>query len=346
MNNTMAADATATMEFSKLTKFQKLAAFLLILKPENAAQIMGQLEEAELEAVSAEIAKFTNISQELQAEILREFSPVALEAATSIRGGVGSAKHLLEKSVGVFRASDILCRVAPAQNQVAAMEQIVEIDPRQLYNVLRHEQLQTIALVASYMSPDKASQLLSLLRPELRAQVVERLAGMAPTSIEIVESVAEMLQKKLTNNRAGAVNQTGGVKAAAQLLNAFSRDVSDSVLISLKERNAELGEAVMKKMFTFDELERLNPQTLQKILQEVDIRMLSVALKSAGESVKTALFACLSKRAAENLREEISFLGPLKLSQIEEAQGHIIESVKQLEASGEIDLDELRQATV
>jgi flagellar motor switch protein FliG len=345
MNTTAEAEISTEQNFANLTPAQKLAAFLLIVNVESAAKIMSQLEEVDLESVSAEMSKFTTISQELQTQVLEEFSPVALDAATSVRGGVGPVKERLEKSVGLFRASDIICRVAPAHTQVAAMQQIVEIEPRHLFNLLRHEQLQTVALVASYMSPERASQLLSLLQSEVREQVVERLATLAPTSIEVVENVAGMLQKKLSNNRTPALNQTGGIKVAAQVLNALPRNLSDSILASLKEQNAELGEAVSNKMFTFEDLARLDAKTLQKVMQEIDLPTLTVALKTASEKLKTTLFSCLSKRAAENVREELSFLGPLKLSQIEAAQSQVVAAVKNLESQGEIDLEELRQAT-
>jgi flagellar motor switch protein FliG len=345
METTMNEESLGAAEFAKLSAVQKLAALLLILNAENAAHILSSLGEEELEAVSKEMANFTAISQELQAEIMREFSPVALEAATAVGGGIGRTRLLLEQSVGRFRASDILCRVSPSRTQVSAMQEIVEMDPQHLFNLLRHEQLQTIALVASFMSPIKASQLLSLLRPELREQVVERLATLAPTSIEAVEDVAGMLQKKLANIRTRAMSRTGGLKVAAEVLNALPRNISEAILVSLKERNAELGEAVLKKMFTFDEMQRLDSKTLQKVMQEVDMRTLSIALKTASESLKAALLACISKRAAESVREEMSFLGPLKVSQIETAQNEIIATVRRLESEGTIDLGELRESS-
>jgi len=338
-------DSETTIDFSKFTQLQKLAGLLLILDGPNAAQIMGKLEEQELEEVSSEMIKFAPITQELQQEILAEFSDVAVEASTAISGGVERVKEMLEKSVGLFRASDIICRVSPMRAPVTAMQPIVELDARHIFSLVQHEQMQTIALVASYLPPEKAAQLLSLIRPEIREQVVERLATLAPTSIEVVEGVAEELHRKLASNRTRGLSQTGGIKAAAQLLNALPKNISDPVLMSLKERNSDLGEAVFKKMFTFDELERMTPQMLQKIMQEVDFRMLAVALKTANEGLKKAIFTALSKRAAENVRDEIAFLGPLKLNEIDSAQSQIIGIVKRLESEGELDLDEMRQAS-
>lgn len=342
MNAIEQAPSQTATEFSKLTQLQKLAGFLLILEPDNAAHIMEQLEESDLEAVSSEMAKFSAISHELQDEIMEEFLPVAVQASTAVPGGVDRVKILLEKAVGLFRASDIIGRVSLQRPSVAAMQEIIEMDPRALYNALRHEQLQTIVLVASYLPSEKASQLLGLMRPELREQAVERLATLSPTSIEVVESVAESLQARLAVNPTRALSHTGGVKVAADLLNALPKNVSDSILTSLRERNAELSDAVLKKMLSFEELERLDAKTLNKILQEVDFRSLAIALKTASATINTKLLSCISKRAADNVREEISFLGPMKVSQIEAAQMEIIETVRRLESDGTIDLEAIR----
>ncbi len=330
-------------EFAKLTKIQKLAAFLLMLSPESAAHTLKSLEEQDLEEVSSEMVKMSTVSHGTQQEILREFSVVAVEAATAVAGGADRAKSLLEKSVGSFRAADIIGRVSPHRAPVEAMQQIVEMDARSIFSMLRQEQLQTIVLVISYLSQEKASQLLAMFRQELREQIIERLATMVPTSVQVVENVAEALQSKFGNNRARSLNQTGGVKAAAQVLNSLPQDMSKSILVSLSERNAELGEAILKKMFTFEELERLDTRTLQVILQAIDTRLLAVALKTAPEKLKKALLSCISKRAAENLLEEISFMGPLRLSEIESARSQILETVRRMEAEGDISLEELRQ---
>jgi flagellar motor switch protein FliG len=329
-------------EGPELSRVQKLAALLLIITEENAAQLMKSLDEQELEAVSSEMTKFASINYELQQEILTEFSEVAVDASTAIPAGVGRVERLLEKSVGLFRTSNILARVSPSRAPVAAMQEIVDMDAPRIFNSLRNEQLQTIALVTSYLTPEKAGQLLALFRPELREQIIERLATLAPTSVEVVQSVGEELQRRLGGNRQRALNQTGGLKVAAQVLNALPKNLSKSILSSLHERNPDLAQAVGKNMFTFEELERLEPRTLQTILQAVDMHTVAVALKTAGEKLKAAVLGAISRRAAESVREEIAFMGPLKASAIEAAQTAIIDVVRQLEGDGEIDLDELR----
>ena len=161
---------------------------------------------------------------------------------------------------------------------------------------------------------------------------------MSPTPIEVVEKVVEVLNLKLGGKHTRALNLTGGIKTAASVLNAMDKNFSKSLLISLEERNPELGQAIRQKMFTFEDLVNLDPNSLQKIMREVDLRDLAVALKTASDKLKNALLGSISKRAAETVNEEISFMGPLKLRDIESAQTRIIEVVRRLEGEGEIDL--------
>jgi flagellar motor switch protein FliG len=326
------------IDVAKMTKPQKLAALLIILGPDAASQILKNLDEHEVEALSLEMSKLTVISQEMQQEVLREFTDVAVQASTGILGGVNFTKAVLEKSVGLFRASDIIGRVAPARVPLAAMQQITEMDMRELFNLLKQEQPQTIALILSYLSAEKSSQLLMLLRGELRDQVVERLATLAPTPVEVVERIVQVLTEKTGVKPTRALSQTGGLKNAADLLNFMDKNISQSMLLDLEKRNPELSLAIRQKMFTFDDLALLDSNSLQKIMREVDMRDLAVALKTASPKLKTVLLSVISKRAAETVNEEISFLGPLKKRDIEASQLRIIDSVRQLETEGEIDL--------
>jgi flagellar motor switch protein FliG len=219
------------------------------------------------------------------------------------------------------------------------MQQIVDMEPRQIYNLVKFEQPQTVALVMSYLGPQKSAQLLVLLRPEIREQVVERLATLAPTPIEVVEKLVEVLNKKVGTKHTRALNQTGGMKMAAEILNSLDKNVSKTLLIALEERNADLGAGIRQKMFTFEDLVLLDLPSLQKILREIDMRDLAISLKSASDKLKTALLSCISKRAAETVNEEMGFMGPLKLKDIEAAQQRIIEVVRRLESEGEIEID-------
>ena len=344
---TSIADLTtpaAAPDISKMTQVQKLAALLIILGPESAAQILKSLSAQDLDVVSAEMAKLPVITQELRVEIMREMSEVAMASTTSLRGGVEYTQTTLEKAVGAYKATDIINRIAPNRGSSALVQRLQEMEPRHIFNLIKDEHIQTVALVTSYLRPDKASELLSLLRPELRDQVIERIATLEPTPVEVVETVVEVMQRRLNGKASRGLNQTGGLKSAADLLNALNKNLSKSIITSLEERNAELGQAIRQKMFTFTDLIRLDSAALQKVMREVDMRDLALSLKKSDETIKTKLLSAISKRAAETVNEEIGFLGAVKLKEIDAAQLRIIEIVRRLEGEGEIDLEVPQEA--
>jgi flagellar motor switch protein FliG len=340
MANTNSNPPAADLEISNMSKIQKLAGLLVILGTESAAEVLKSLDDAEIEAITGEMAKLAMLNQGLQTEILKEFTHVALEAGTSVRGGPDFTQNTLEKALGLLKATNMISRVAPDRAPVAALEQIADLDSRQVFNLLKQEQPQTMALILSYLTPEKASQVLSMLRPDIRGEVVERVANLAPTPIEVVEKVVEVLVQKLDGKQTRPLRQTGGVKSAANLLNALDKNVSKTLLMAIDEKHPELGQAIRQKMFTFEDVANLDATALQKILREVDMRDLAIALKTASDGLKKALLGCISKRAAETVNEEISFMGPLKMREIDAAQNRIIEVVRRLEAEGEIELNQ------
>jgi flagellar motor switch protein FliG len=330
--------AEAESPASHMTSFQKIAALLVMLGPEGASVVLKGLAPAEVDAISVEMAKIGLMDRPLQEAILKEFSNVAVEASTSVRGGVEFTTQALEKAMGIFKANNIVTRVAPSRTPVAAMQEIVEMEPRQIATIIKAEQPQTIALILSYLPPDKAGQVLTLTRNEIRDQVVERLATLVPTPIEAVERVVAILGAKTGTRQTRALNQTGGLKAAAALLNALDKNNSKALLVAMEERNPELVQSIQQKMFTFEDLAGIEPAGLQRVLREVDLRELAIALKSASEELKGALLGAISKRAAETVGEEMGLMGPLKLRDIETAQNKIIEVVRRLESEGEISI--------
>ena len=335
----MSATASPVNDISKLTKVQKFAIFLIMLGPDSAAQILKNLDEHELEVITAEMARQSLVSQELQVAILREFSDVALHASTSVRGGTDFTHQTLEKAVGTFKATNVMSRLSPTRAPVGALEKLVDLDPRQIFNLLKQEQPQTVALIVSYLPTEKASELLAMMKEEQRDQVVERLATLSPTPVEVVEKMVEVLVSKLSAKPTRALNQTGGLKSAADVLNALDKNSSKSILNAIEERNPDLGASIRKKMFTFEDLSHIDLAGLQKIMREVDIRDLAVALKTASEQLKSILLGAISKRASETVQEEMSFLGAIKLKEIEAAQMRIIDVVRRLETEGEIELE-------
>lgn len=326
-----------------MTKVQKLAALLIILGPDTASKILQTLEAEELEQVSIEMSRLPMITPHLRHLVLAEMSEIAVTAGTCLRGGMEYAQATLEKAVGSSKAHDILHRIAPHQKPSASVQRFTDMEARHLFNLIKYEHIQTIALITSYLRPNKASELLALLRPELRDRVVERLAMMAPVPHEVVETIAEVLQNRGTGKASKGVSQSGGAKSAADLLNALDKNLSKTILASLEERNAELGQIIRQKMFTFEDLAMLDSTAIQAVLREVDMRDLALALKKADDTLKAKLFGGISKRAAETVNDEMSFMGSVKLKEIEAAQLRIIEVVRRLENDGEIELDSLRE---
>jgi flagellar motor switch protein FliG len=329
----------ATAESGALTKTQKLAALLVMLGSDSAAVVLKQFQPREIESISREMARFNLITREQQQEILIEFSEVAVSASTSVSAGVEATRNTLEKAFGSFKASDVLSRVTSTRAPIGAMQVIADMDPRHIFNLLRDEQVQAITFIISHLSPEKAAQVLNLLRVEQRDQVIERLAILAPTPVEVGEKVMDVLNAKLGVKQTRALTQTGGITSVADLLNAMDKTVSRTLLTGIEERNPELFQAIRKKMFTFEDLLLLDPPYIQRIMREIEMRDLTVALKKVSEPLKKLLLSNISRRAAETVQEEMAFLGHVKMRDIEAAQFRIIDAVRKLEAEGEIELD-------
>jgi flagellar motor switch protein FliG len=341
----MSETETATeagAENGSLTKVQMLAALLVMLGSESASVILRQFQPREIEAISREMARFTLITRDQQEQILQEFSAVALAASTSIAAGADITRQTLEKALGSFKASDVMGRVTTTRAPLGSMQVIAEMDPRQIFNLVRDEQVQVVTFVVSYLSPEKAAQVLNLLTPEKREMAIERLASLAATPVEVVEKVVEVLNTKLGVKQTRAMSQTGGVTTVADVLNAMDKTVSRDLLTNLETRNPELTMSIRKKMFTFEDLLLLNGSAIQRIMREIDMRDLTLALKKASTPLKNLLLSNISRRAAESVQEEIAFLGNVKARDVEAAQFRIIDAVRKLEAEGEIELEDTR----
>ena len=325
-----------------LTRPQKLAVLLCMLGPESAAEILKHFDDREMELVIGEMGKLELISQELQAQVLKEFGDVAVVASTSVAGGEEIVRLTLEKAVGQSRAASIVGRNGGQKGEVDQgdlLRPILNADPRELFNAIKTEHPQTIALMTSYFPPEKASAFLNQCPGELRDKIVERYATLQPTPIEVIEKIVTIVARKLGVKATRGISETGGVKSAAALLNALERTMSKTVLTSIEERNPDLSKSIRAKMFIFEDIIRLDSAALQKIMREVDTRDLTISLKKASNQVKAALLGSISKRAAETVKEEMAFLGTLKTKEIEASQTRIVDIIRRLEGEGEIDLN-------
>lgn len=327
------------MEYGKLTKVQKIAAFLITIGPEAAADVMKSFESVQLEPICREMMGMPLIPTAVQRELMNEFSGVIEEGARSTLGGLGFTHAALELAKGDYTASSILSRCEPA-TRTEANDEIRQMDGQQVFNLIKSEQPQTIAFVLSCMDTPKAAEIVGMLMPELREEVVERLGAMEATSRDSIHKVAKNLNQHIDRRAMQqGLNRSGGVKACAEILNAMDKEMRKVLLTKVEERNAPLGAAIRKMVFSFEDIGRLSTADLQRVLREVDASILPLALKSAKPSITTAMLAAMSKRAGQGLAEEIEMLGQQKPKEVEAAQAKIIEVVRKLEETEEITID-------
>ena len=327
------------LEYASLTKHQKLAAFLIAIGPESAAKMMKDFENAQLETICREIAAMPVLDAGVQREVLREFAIIVANGVSSLSGGMPFARLMLGHAKDEGDAQAILGRCTQQANGGPGSE-IRKIGGRQLLNVIKNENPQTIALVLSCMESKKAAELVSKLTPELREEVVERLGKMENTSQDAITKVAKNLVRHAGPEPVQeSAKQTGGVRACVEILNALSKDLRKTLITRLEERDAALGTEIRKQSFCFEDLIRLSPADLQRVLRDVDSATLPVALKGVKPELVTAILKAMSKRAAQAVREEIDQLGPQKIKDVEAAQERVIKVVRTLEESEEITLE-------
>ncbi len=328
------------LDYGKFSRQQKLAIFLIIIGPEAAADVLRHFEDAEIELICREMSTFQSIPSEVQKLSLEEFSSLVAKGLSSTLGGLSYAQRTLEIAKGDYKASSIMGRVGPVVGtSVEVIKDIAEMEGRQIFNLVKHEQPQTISFLLSYLDSGKAAEVFSLLGPDLREEVIERLGTIESTSLDLVGKIARSLGKHYDTKVRPAFHSSGGVRAVADLLNELDKDMSKNLLARLEERNATLSAAIRKKLFTFEDLNRLQPADLQRVLREVDSSNLAIAMKSASTSLREKFYAGISKRAAEALKEEIEMLGPVRLKDVEAAQDAIIQVVRRLEEEGQITLE-------
>lgn len=329
----------AAIDYSALTKTQKLAAFLIVIGPDAAAEVVKQFDDPQLDLICRELATLNVLDDATQRAVVQEFAGVVYEGATSLLGGVDFAQATLEKAKGGHAALRIMERAAPG-NRARDDGDIRELDVREVLNLVKNEQPQTIAFILSNLESAKAAEIIKLLTPEQREQVVERLGAMDETSRDIATRVAKNLHRRRPPTSAPqSLQRNGGAKATADILNLLDKESRKTLLARVDERNAALGAAIRKEIFGFDDLGRLAPADLQRLMREIDTADLAKALKNARPAVVDALLKSVSKRAAESVREEMDMLGSIKAKDISAAQDRIILVVRKLEEADEISLE-------
>jgi flagellar motor switch protein FliG len=291
-----------------------------------------------LEAVAREMASIPYVDPAMREAILDEFAAVVSEGLQASLGGVSYTHDSIERAKGDYTADKVMSRVAPVSPSDLD-EGMSEMDSRQIYNLLRTEQMQTIAFILSFMECTKAAEVVNLLAPEQREEVIERLGLMEPTSRDWIKKVSINLQRHFDRRAQQGVQRAGGVAACADIINALDKDTKKDILVAMDKRNASLGNAIRKKVFGFDDLVRLLPSDLQKVLKEIDSQDLAKAMKGAKPDTVAAIFKTMSKRQAAGVKDELEMLPPQRQKDLEYAQDKVIIVVRKLEEAEEISID-------
>ncbi len=322
-------------EIDELNGVQKAAILLITLGPEKSADIFKHLKEDEIEELTLEIANTRSISPALKEDVLEEFYQVCLAQQYIAEGGIGYAKELLENALGAEQAQAVITKLT-ASLQVRPFEFIRKTEPTQVLNFIQDEHPQTIALILSYLPATQASMILGALGTEKQADVAKRIALMDRTSPEVLKEVERVLERKLSSLINQDFTLAGGVDAVVAILNAVDRGTEKRIMETLEIEEPELSEEIRKKMFVFEDILLLDDRSIQRVLRDVENSDLGIALKGANEDVQNVIFKNLSSRLAAMIKEDMEYMGPVRMKDVEEAQQKIVGVIRKLEDGGEI----------
>lgn len=314
---------------------EKAAIFLITLGPEKSAEIFKHLNEEEIEELTLQIANMKTISSKEKERILEDFYQLAVAQEYISEGGINYAKEVLEKALGEEKAVEIIHKLTSSLH-VRPFEFIRKADPNQLFNYIENEHPQTIALILSYLRPNQAAQILANLPNEKQAEVTRRIAIMDRTSPDIIKEVENVLESKFSSILSQDFTTTGGIQSVVDILNSVDRGTEKYIMEQLDRADTELSEEIRKRMFVFEDIITLDNRSIQRVIREIDNSQWAVALKGASEDVKEVVFSNMSKRLVEMINEDIEFMGPVRLRDIEDAQQNIVNVIRKLEEDGEI----------
>ena len=321
------------MNVKKMSGRQKAAILLVAVGPKASSQILKEMTDEEVEAVTKIIAQLDNIPAETINNIKGEFRQMVLAQQYIAIGGLDYAKEILEKALGSTKALEIIKKVQRSM-EIRGFNVLKKLDTEQLLSFMQKEHPQTIALVLTQLDPQQASSIIGNLPVDLRNDVMYRYATMDRVSMEMIKEVEKVLESRVEFNSGG--DQIGGVKAAAGILNLVGQTVEKSVLQNLSQRDPELSSEIKNLMFVFEDILMLDDRSIQRVLKDVDMKDLSLALKAGSEDVRTKILSNVSERAAALIREEMEYMGPVKLRDVEKAQQKIVDIVRKLDEDGEI----------
>ena len=314
---------------------QKAAILLVSLGAEASASIFRHLRQDEIDELTLEIAGIGHINPDLKQAVVEEFYETAVAQEYIAEGGVDYAREVLEKALGGDRADEVMNRLS-SSIQVSPFEFLRRTDAAQILNVIANEHPQTVALILAYLPADTAAQVVSALPEGQQADVAMRIAMMDRTAPEVVREIERVLERKLSNVINQDFTSAGGLRSLVDLLNQVDRGTERTILETLEEQNPELADEVRRMMFLFEDITMLDDRSIQQVLREVDAKELAVALKGTSPEVQEAIYRNMSERAAQNIKEDLEFMGPVRIKDVEEAQQRVVAVIRRLEEAGTI----------
>ena len=334
----MSTASTEELKLTELSGTQKAALLMIALDVDTAAEVFKYLDPEDVETISAEITQVRNTPSKTVDNVLVEFHNMVTAREYVLEGGLDYAQNVLEKSFGYNRAVEIIEKVRNLTT-LRGFDVLKRADSTQLINFLNKEHPQTIALILTHLSPEQTANALEELPKELRGEVAYRIATLGKISPQTLKRIEKVVDEMAGLTMSQSVGKIGGTKSLAQILNRTKVSFSKEIIEEVMEYNPDVGIEVKRQMFLFDDLINLQDRDLQKVLREIDRKDLTLALKVTDDKLKEKMFNNMSERAADLLKEELEYMGMVKLKEVEAAQARIIDIVKSLEESGEISLN-------
>lgn len=319
----------------KMTTKEKAAVLMITLGKDYAAKVYKHLTDEEVEQLTLSITSMRRVDPELKESVVDEFLQMCIARKYISEGGIDYARDILNKAFGETRTNDLIGKLSSSL-RVKPFDFIRKADSTQVLNFIQNEHPQTIALILSYVDPKHSAQILAALPLEKQTSVIARIANMGITSPEYIKETERVLEKKLSTLSFVDQTTTGGIDSLVSILNSVDRGTERHLLESLEETDAELVEEIRKRMFIFEDIVKLSNQAVQRVLKEIDNRDIAVALKGATAEVTKLIFENISKRLQEMIKEDMEFMGPVRVRDVEEAQQKIVNVIRQLDDSGEI----------
>ncbi len=332
-----AGGSTAAAAAHALSGVRKAAILVVTVGDEVAKMLFQKMPESDVQILAEEIANLRGIAPQLSIEVLKEFHDLLETQTYMMHGGLDYATKLLVDSFGKQRAEDLLSQVKRAQEEsYGNLAMLQKVDPEQLGKFLDSEHPQTVALVLAHLDPKRASMVLANLGEEQKVASVRRLAEMRQFSPEMAQKVAMILHHRLENVGESVRKEYSGFKAVADLMNRMGPEDAKKILEQVEDEDAELALGIRNLMFTFEDLVTIPAASIREIVSLVDKRQLGLALKGAREDLRAHVFAAMSSRAAEMMKEDMEVMGPVRGREVSGAQAEILNTARKLEQEGKI----------